>query len=178
MSRIGKKPIKIPEGVEVTLNDNIVTVKGPNATLQQELHPAITMSEEDGSLIFDKIADTKENRALHGLMRSLIYNMVVGVKEGFEKKLEIKGVGYRAQKNGSTLVLNVGYSHSVEFAEPEGITFDVPTPTQILVKGADKQLVGEMAARIRAVRVPDPYHGKGIKYADEILRLKEGKTGS
>lgn len=178
MSRIGKLPISIPSGVTITVgDDNTVTVKGPKGQLTEKINPEMGIKEENGVLTVSRSSDDKEYRALHGLSRSLIHNMVVGVTEGFAKNLEIVGVGYRAQKQGNTLVLNVGYSHPVEFAEPEGITFDVPAPNKITVKGNSKQQVGQIAADIRAVRSPEPYKGKGIRYEGEYVRRKEGKTG-
>lgn len=178
MSRIGNKPIVIPQGVEVTMKDGVCEVKGNNVVLTQKVNPAITVTIEDGKITLKRASEQKEHRALHGLTRALINNMVVGVKEGFTKQLNIEGIGYRAAKEGKKLVLTVGLSHTVEMEEPQGITFDCPKPTQIIVKGADKQLVGETAAKIRAVRPPEPYKGKGIRYSDEVVRLKEGKTGA
>ena len=178
MSRIGKLPVHIDAGVTITVDDNnVVTVKGPKGTLSQQMHPHMLIEQDNGVLTVKRPDDAKENRALHGLTRSLIHNMVVGVTEGFAKNLEIEGVGYRAQLQGSKLVLNMGYSHPVEFDAPEGITFEVPAPNRIVVKGASKQQVGQMAADIRAVREPEPYKGKGIRYAGEHVRRKEGKTG-
>ena len=178
MSRIGKLPITVPAGVTITVNDDCtVVVKGPKGELSEKISPAMGLKQEDGVLTIERPSDSKEHKALHGLTRSLVNNMVVGVTNGFEKVLDIVGVGYRAQKQGNTLVLNVGYSHPVEFVEPEGITFDVPTPNRIIVKGASKQIVGQLAANIRAVREPEPYKGKGIKYENEVIRRKEGKTG-
>ena len=178
MSRIGKLPVHIDAGVTITVDDNnVVTVKGPKGTLSQQMHPHMLIEQDNGVLTVKRPDDAKENRALHGLTRSLIHNMVVGVTEGFAKNLEIEGVGYRAQLQGSKLVLNMGYSHPVEFDAPEGITFEVPAPNRIVVKGASKQQVGQMAADIRAVREPEPYKGKGIRYAGEYVRRKEGKTG-
>ncbi len=178
MSRIGRMPITIPAGVEVKLDGQVVTVKGKGGTLTQEVHPDIQVAIADGIVTVTRPSDQKEHRALHGLTRSLLNNMVVGVSEGFEKNLEINGVGYRAAKTGKNLVLNLGYSHPIEMAEPAGITIEVPAQNKIIVKGADKQLVGETAAKIRSFRSPDPYKGKGIKYANEQLRIKEGKTGA
>ena len=178
MSRIGRSPIQIPAGVSVTIGDNnLLTVKGPKATLSQQLHPAMTLQLEDSVLTVSRPNDEKENRSLHGLTRSLAANMVKGVTEGFKKELEINGVGYRATKQGKQLVLNLGYSHNVVFEEPDGITFDVPAPTKIIISGADKQKVGHLAAVIREKRPPEPYLGKGIKYSDERIRRKAGKTG-
>jgi large subunit ribosomal protein L6 len=159
-------------------NGNFVTVKGPKGTLTQTFHPDMTIEQEENTLLVKRPTNNKKHRALHGLTRSLLKNMVVGVTEGFSKKLEINGVGYRAQKQGKKLVLTVGYSHPVEMEEPDGITYEVPDANTIIVKGIDKQLVGEMAAKIRFTRPPEPYQGKGIKYADEVIIRKEGKAGS
>ena len=178
MSRIGKLPITIPGGVTITVgDDNTVTVKGPKGELSEKISPDIGLSMDNGILNVTRPTDNKRHRALHGLSRTLVNNMVVGVTTGFEKQLDIVGVGYRAQKQGNKLVLNMGYSHPVEFVEPEGVTYEVPTPTKILVKGISKQRVGQLAANIRAVREPEPYKGKGIKYSNETIRRKEGKTG-
>ena len=178
MSRIGKLPISVPGGVTITLDDgNTVTVKGPKGTLTEKISPDMMIEQDNGVLHVKRPSDDKQHRALHGLTRSLIHNMVVGVTEGFAKNLEIEGVGYRAQLQGSKLVLNMGYSHPVEFEAPEGISFEVPAPNRITVKGISKQQVGQMAADIRAVREPEPYKGKGIRYAGEYVRRKEGKTG-
>lgn len=178
MSRIGKLPINIPQGVQVSIGtDNLVTVKGPKGTLSKKLHKDMIIKSEENRITVERPSDEKEHRALHGLTRSLIYNMVVGVTEGYSKSLEINGTGYRAQKNGNNLILNVGYSHPVEIAAPEGITYEVPAANKIVVKGIDKQLVGEMAAEIRAVRKAEPYLGRGIKYENEVIRRKEGKAG-
>ncbi len=178
MSRIGKLPINIPGGVTITVGDgNTVTVTGPKGRLSEKISSEMILEQENGVFTVKRPSDAKEHRALHGLSRSLINNMVTGVTNGFEKKLDIVGVGYRAQKQGNKLVLNVGYSHPVEFVEPDGITFDVPTPNKITVKGISKQLVGQIAANIRVVRPPEPYKGKGIKYDYEVVRRKEGKTG-
>ena len=178
MSRIGKLPVSIPGGVTITVGDeNEVTVKGPKGTLTQKFSPEMKVEIEDGAVHVKRPSDDKEHRALHGLTRALLHNMVVGTTEGFAKNLEIVGVGYRAQLNGTKLVLNVGYSHPVEFDPPEGISFECPAPTKIIVKGIDKQKVGQIAADIRAVRSPEPYKGKGIRYENEHVRRKEGKTG-
>ncbi|MBQ4382168.1 MAG: 50S ribosomal protein L6 [Oscillospiraceae bacterium] len=178
MSRIGRAPITIPAGVEVKVEDgNVITVKGPKGTLTQKLCSTMTIEEKDGHIHISRPNDEKENRALHGLTRSLLHNMVVGVTEGFEKKLEINGVGYRASKEGKNLVMNLGYSHPVTVPEIEGITIEVPDPNHVNIKGADKQLVGQFAADLRLKRPPEPYKGKGIKYLDEVIRRKEGKTG-
>ena len=177
MSRIGKLPISIPSGVTITVGDeNAVTVKGPKGELSQNLCPEMELKVEDGVVSVTRPSEDKEHRALHGLTRSLLNNMVVGVTEGFHKNLEIVGVGYRAQMQGETLVLNVGYSHPVEVVPPKGITFEVPAPTKITVKGSDKQQVGQTAADIRVIRKPEPYKGKGIRYEGEFVRHKEGKT--
>lgn len=178
MSRIGKLPITIPAGVTITVSDdNTVTVKGPKGQLSEKISPRIKVSMDAGILKVERPTDEKEDRSLHGLSRTLINNMVVGTTKGFEKKLEINGTGYRAQKNGNKLVLNVGYSHPVKFEEGDGITFDVPAPNRITVQGIDKQKVGQIAADVRAVREPEPYKGKGIKYDYEVIIRKEGKTG-
>ena len=178
MSRIGKLPISVPGGVTITVDDgNTVTVKGPKGTLTEKISPDMMIEQDNGVLHVKRPSDDKQHRALHGLTRSLIHNMVVGVTEGFAKNLEIEGVGYRAQLQGSKLVLNMGYSHPVEFEAPEGISFEVPAPNRITVKGISKQQVGQMGADIRAVREPEPYKGKGIRYAGEYVRRKEGKTG-
>ena len=178
MSRIGKLPINIPGGVTITVgDDNTVVVKGPKGELSEKISPKMELSMEDGVLTVKRPNDLKENRALPGLSRTLINNMVVGVTTGYSKTLEIVGVGYRAQKQGNKLVLNLGYSHPVEFEEPQGITFDVPTPNKVVVSGINKQQVGQMAADIRIKRAPEPYKGKGIRYEGEYVRRKEGKTG-
>lgn len=178
MSRIGKLPIQVPGGVTITVgDDNTVTVKGPKGQLSEKISGEMKLEQEDGVLHVTRPSDQKRHRALHGLSRTLINNMVVGVTNGFTKELEIVGVGYRAQKQGNKLVLNVGYSHPVEFVEPDGIEYEVPAPTKIIVKGASKQRVGQLAADIREVRPPEPYKGKGIKYVSETVRRKEGKTG-
>ncbi|HEY8423017.1 MAG TPA: 50S ribosomal protein L6 [Thermoclostridium sp.] len=178
MSRIGRLPVVIPAGVDVKLNGQEVTVKGPKGTLTQVFHPDMIIEKEGNQIIIKRPSELKKHKALHGLTRSLINNMIIGVTQGFEKKLEINGVGYRAQKQGKKLNLILGLSHPVEIEEPAGITIDVPAPNQIVVKGIDKQLVGEIAAIIRSKRPPEPYKGKGIKYADEVIIRKEGKTGA
>ena len=179
MSRIGRMPVAIPAGVEVTLGkDNLVTVKGPKGTLSQQMHPAMTLKQEGAEILVSRPNDEKENRALHGLTRALIHNMIVGVTEGYKKNLEINGVGYRAAKEGNKLVLTIGYSHTVEMPEIDGITIEVPQPNQIVISGCDKQKVGQFAAEVREKRPPEPYKGKGIKYVDEVIRRKVGKTGA
>ena len=177
MSRIGKLPITIPSGVNVDIKDNNVTVKGPKGQLTSTFHPDMKIEVEDNVLTVSRPSDKKEHRALHGLTRSLLNNMVVGVSNGFEKKLEINGVGYRAQKQGNKLTLNLGYSHPIEMVDPEGIDTVVEGTNKITVSGINKESVGRHAANIRAKRQPEPYKGKGIKYADEHIRRKEGKTG-
>ncbi|MDO4812571.1 MAG: 50S ribosomal protein L6 [Eubacteriales bacterium] len=179
MSRIGKMPVAIPAGVEVSISEsNLVTVKGPKGTLTQQMHPAMTLKQEGAEILVTRPNDEKENRALHGLTRALLHNMVVGVTEGYKKNLEINGVGYRAAKEGNKLVLTIGYSHPVEVSEIPGITIEVPQPNQIVISGCDKQMVGQFAAEVREKRPPEPYKGKGIKYADEVIRRKVGKTGA
>ena len=177
MSRIGKKPIKIPDGVEVTISGNHIKVKGPKGELEQTIHHAMEVKQEDGELIVNRPTESKTHKSLHGLSRSLLANMVEGVTKGFEKRLEIVGVGYRAQKSGNDLTLNVGYSHPVTIEAPEGIDIDVPKNNQIVVKGINKAEVGQLAARIRDVRKPEPYKGKGIRYQDEEITRKVGKAG-
>ncbi len=178
MSRIFKKPVIIPAGVNLTLHaENGLQVKGPKGTLNNKFHPNISVKIEKNNIIVERSSDDKFDRALHGLTRALISNMIDGVTKGFEKTLEINGVGYRASKAGNKLVLNLGYSHSIEMVEPEGITVEVPTANKIIIKGANKQVVGEFAAKIRSKRKPEPYKGKGIKYSDEVIRRKEGKSG-
>ena len=178
MSRIGRAPIAVPAGVEVKIDGHVITVKGPKGELTREIHPAITAELEAGQILVKRPNDEKLNRSLHGLTRSLIHNMVVGVTEGYKKELEINGVGYRASKEGKKLVLNVGYSHPVNVEEVEGITIEVPSQNSIVISGIDKQLVGQFAADVRKERPPEPYKGKGIKYKDEVVRRKEGKTGA
>ncbi len=175
MSRIGKQPIAVPDGVEIDVKPGMVSVKGPKGELSQVVSADMTVSQDNGTLTVERPTDRGEHRALHGLTRSLIANMVEGVTDGFEKRLEIQGVGYRARLQGNTLELSVGYSHPVSVTAPEGIDFEVPTPTQVIVRGIDKQLVGEIAARIRRTRPPEPYKGKGIRYAGEHVRRKVGK---
>jgi len=178
MSRIGKSPIELPSGVEIAYEDNVVVVKGPKGSLSQDLDPRISVSVEDGVLTVSRTSDDREVRALHGLYRALIANMVVGVSAGYSKELQAVGVGYRGALKGSTLELQVGYSHPVTIEAPEGITFEVPEPTKFIISGIDKQLVGQVAANIRAVRPPEPYKGKGIRYVDEYVRRKAGKAGA
>jgi large subunit ribosomal protein L6 len=178
MSRIGRKPIAIPSGVNVAVaEDNFITIKGPKGELSYSAPPSLTVALEDGSLTVTRPDDARENRSLHGLSRTLINNMVVGVTDGFRKNLEIQGVGYRAAMDGKALVLNVGFSHPVRFSPPEGIDYALDGQTRISVSGIDKQAVGEEAARIRRVRPPEPYKGKGIRYEGEVVRRKAGKAG-
>ncbi|MCZ7532112.1 MAG: 50S ribosomal protein L6 [Acidimicrobiia bacterium] len=177
MSRIGNDPIKLPSGVEVTVNGDVVEVKGPKGSLTQTITEPITVSIDDGTVSVARANDERNSRALHGLTRALINNMVIGVSEGYSKELTAVGVGYRAALKGTQLELQVGFSHPVSIDAPDGITFEVPEPTRIIVGGIDKQLVGQMAANIRAVRPPEPYKGKGIRYVDEHVRRKAGKAG-
>ena len=179
MSRIGRAPVAIPAGVEVNVADNnVVTVKGPKGTLTQQFNENLTITVEGNVITVARPNDLKENRALHGLTRSLINNMVVGVTEGFKKTLEVNGVGYRVALEGNKLVMNLGFSHQVIMEAPAGITVEVPNPNLIIVSGYDKQLVGQFAANVREKRRPEPYKGKGIKYSDEVIRRKVGKTGA
>lgn len=175
MSRIGRKPIPVPDGVAVSVGPGRVTVNGPKGELVQEVSTRMEIVEEDGALTVKRPTDRGEDRAVHGLTRSLVANMVEGVTDGYEKRLEIQGVGYRARLQGKSLELSVGYSHTVSIQAPDGIEFEVPQPTQVIVRGIDKQLVGETAARIRRTRPPEPYKGKGIRYAGEQVRRKVGK---
>lgn len=177
MSRIGRKPIVIPAGVEVKIDGNEISVKGPKGTLNSTIHPLITAVVENGEVVVTRPNDDKEARSLHGLSRTLIQNMVDGVNTGFSKTLEIRGVGYRAAKQGNTLVMNLGYSHQVMMDEIEGITIEVPELTKIVINGIDKQAVGQFAAEVRMKRPPEPYKGKGIRYVGEYVRQKEGKAG-
>jgi len=178
MSRIGKLPVTLPAGVEVKiLGDNVVTVKGPKGELKEQVSKLVKVEINEGVLTVTRSADDKTSRSQHGLARTLINNMVVGVTAGFEKKLQMVGVGYKAEKKGKVLVMSLGYSHPVELEDPKGITTEVNSPTEILVKGIDKAVVGNYAANIRAWRKPEPYKGKGIRYAGEIIRRKEGKAG-
>lgn len=178
MSRIGKMPVTVPSGVEIKVDDkNVVFVKGPKGQLTEQISPKIKVEVKDGEVIVTRPNDSKDNRSLHGLSRALINNMVIGVTEGYEKKLEINGVGYKAEKQGKKLVLSLGYSHPVELTDPEGITTEAPSATEISVKGISKADVGNYAAIIRGWRPPEPYKGKGIKYVGEYIRRKEGKAG-
>ncbi|NBJ70534.1 MULTISPECIES: 50S ribosomal protein L6 [Clostridia] len=176
MSRIGLKPIEIPQGVEVKFDGTVITVKGPKGELTRNLHHDIKINMEGNVITLERPSDHKDHRALHGTTRSLINNMVEGVNKGFEKSLEIIGVGYRAQKQGNKVVINAGYSHPVEIDPIDGIEIDVPKNTQLIIKGIDKELVGAVASKIRAIRPPEPYKGKGIRYEGEYVRRKEGKT--
>ena len=177
MSRIGRAPIEIPAGVEVTCNGTIVTVKGPKGTLTHNVHPDMTVTVEGNTVHVTRPSDDKMHRSLHGLTRTLIHNMVEGVEKGFTKELEVNGVGYRAEKKGSQLVMRLGYSHEVFVDEIPGITIEVPAPNKIIIHGIDKQTVGQFAAEVRGKRPPEPYKGKGIKYTTEVIRRKVGKTG-
>ena len=178
MSRVGRLPIAIPGGVTFNVTaDNVVTVNGPKGQLIKTMHKDMIIALEDSSVIVSRPSDVKEHRALHGLTRALLFNMVKGVSEGYLKTLELVGVGYRAQLQGKKLVMNLGYSHPVEVEAPEGIVFEIPAPNRIIVKGIDKEMVGAVAADIRTWRKPEPYKGKGIKYDNEVIRRKEGKTG-
>ena len=177
MSRIGNKPITVPAGVEVKLDGNHLTVKGPKGTLERDIHKNMSVKIEGTEITVSRPDNEAENRSLHGLTRTLIANMIEGVVNQYQKELQIVGVGYRAQKQGKKLVMNLGYSHPVEMEEPEGITFEVPNANTVIVKGIDKEVVGQTAAVVRTKRPPEVYHGKGIKYADEHIRRKEGKAG-
>jgi large subunit ribosomal protein L6 len=178
MSRIGRKPIPVPGNVTITIDGSSVRVKGPKGELQRELRPEIGLKQEDGTLTVSRPSDSKEHRALHGLTRALVANMVEGVTNGYKKTLEIIGVGYRAEKKGKALVLTVGYSHQVTYPEPDGIALSTTSPTVVVVEGIDKEKVGQVAAEIRSVRPPEPYKGKGIRYQGEQVRRKAGKTGA
>ena len=179
MSRIGRAPIAIPAGVEIKVEDNnVVTVKGPKGTLTQKLHPDMVIEQNGAEITVKRPTDDKEHRSLHGLTRTLLHNMIVGVNEPYKKELEINGVGYRAAKEGKNLVLNIGYSHQVIVPEVDGITIEVPGPNKVVIIGCDKQKVGQFAAEVREKRPPEPYKGKGIKYVDEVIRRKVGKTGA
>lgn len=178
MSRIGRLPITVPAGVTVTVSDaNLVSVKGPKGSMSQQVNKDITVSQDNGVITMSRPSDSKPHRAMHGLYRTLVNNMVVGVTTGFQKVLVMEGVGYRAQATGKQLTLNVGYSHPVVFDAPKDVSFETPAPTRIIVKGIDKQVVGALAADIRATRKPEPYLGKGIRYENEVIRRKEGKAG-
>ena len=177
MSRIGLKPITIPAGVDVNIDANTVTVKGPNGTLSMDAHPNMAISVEGSEIIVSRPNDEKENKSLHGLTRTLVANMITGVTEGFKKTLEVNGVGYRVQLQGNNLVMNLGFSHQVTMEAPEGIKIECPSANAIVISGADKQKVGQFAAQVRERSPPEPYKGKGIKYSDEHIRRKEGKAG-
>jgi large subunit ribosomal protein L6 len=177
MSRIGKLPVKIPTGVTVTVADHTVSVKSAKSELTRVLNSAMRVSVKDGSVIVERPSESKDHRSLHGLTRTLVWNMIEGVSKGYEKQLELVGVGYRASRQGEALVLNVGYSHPVRYPVPQGITIDVPEPTRINIKGASKEDVGQVAAEVRKIRPPEPYKGKGILYRGERIRRKAGKTG-
>jgi large subunit ribosomal protein L6 len=179
MSRIGKKPVPVPSSVTVTIDGSTVRVKGPKGELARTFRPELKITQQDGELVVERGAETKQQRALHGLTRALLANMVTGVTEGYRRALDIIGVGYRAEKKpNAPLVLNVGYSHQVRYEEPQGITISTPTPTSVVIEGIDKQQVGQVAAEIRSVRPPEPYKGKGIRYTGEQVRRKAGKAGS
>jgi len=178
MSRIGRAPISVPSGVEIKLNGRELTVKGPKGTLVQELHPDMKFEMEDGTINITRPTEQKAHKSLHGLTRSLVNNMVEGVTSGFKKELDVNGVGYRVAKEGKKLVMNLGYSHQVIMDEIDGVDVEVPSPNKIIISGIDKQKVGQFAADVRKKRPPEPYKGKGIKYVDEVIRRKEGKTGA
>ncbi len=177
MSRIGRAPIAIPAGVDVVVDGSTVTVKGAKGTLTRTMHSNITITKDGDTITVTRPNDNKENRSLHGLTRTLIANMIIGVSEGYKKELEINGIGYRAEKKGNALVMKIGFSHEVIMEEPEGITVEVPSANKVIISGADKQKVGQFAAEVREKRPPEPYKGKGIKYVDEYIRRKEGKAG-
>lgn len=177
MSRIGRMPIAVPAGVDVKIDGSTVTVKGPKGTLTRTVNSNMNVALDNGVITVSRPDDSKENRSLHGLTRTLVANMVHGVSEGFSKELEINGIGYRAAKQGKDLVMNIGYSHQVTVSEVDGITIDVPAPNKIVISGPDKQKVGQFASEVRGKRPPEPYKGKGIKYVDEVIRRKEGKAG-
>jgi large subunit ribosomal protein L6 len=177
MSRIGRLPIAVPSSVDVTIEGRRLTVKGPKGTLSRDLHPDMTVAREDGTIVVTRPTEQKVHKQLHGLTRTLVNNMVVGVTDGYRKGLEITGVGYRAAKNGEKLTLTLGYSHPIEIEPPAGISFEVENPTRLAVVGIDKELVGQIAARVRATRKPEPYKGKGVRYAGERIRRKAGKAG-
>ena len=179
MSRIGRMPITVPAGVEVSIAaGNVITVKGPKGTLVKTMSPEMLIEQEGNTILVKRPSDDKEHRSLHGLTRTLLNNMIIGVTEGYKKELDVNGVGFRVAKEGKNLVMNIGFSHQVIVPEIEGITIDVPGPNKIIVSGADKQMVGQFAAEIREKRLPEPYKGKGIKYIDEVIRRKAGKTGA
>ena len=179
MSRIGRMPITVPAGVTVNVAEgNVVTVKGPKGELTKALRPEMILKQEGSTITVERPSDDKLHRSLHGLTRTLLHNMIVGVTDGYKKELEVNGVGYRVAKDGKKLVMNIGFSHQVTMEEPEGITIDVPNPNKIIISGASKQQVGQFAAEVREKRPPEPYKGKGIKYADEVIRRKVGKTGA
>ena len=177
MSRIGRQTIAVPAGVDVKIDGSTVTVKGPKGTLTRTVHNNMKVEMADGAIVVTRPDDSNLNKSLHGLTRTLLHNMVVGVTDGFKKELEVNGVGYRVAKQGKDLVMNIGFSHQVTMPEPEGITIEVPAPNKIIISGADKQKVGQFAAEVREKRPPEPYKGKGIKYAEEHIRRKEGKAG-
>jgi large subunit ribosomal protein L6 len=177
MSRIGRLPITVPAGVDVAIDGRTVTVKGPKGTLSRDLHPDMTVTREDGTIVVTRPTEQKTHKQLHGLTRTLVNNMVVGVTDGYRKGIEITGVGYRAALNGRKLQLNLGYSHPIEIDPPDGIAFEVENPTRLAVVGIDKELVGQVAAKVRATRKPEPYKGKGVRYAGEYIRRKAGKAG-
>jgi large subunit ribosomal protein L6 len=177
MSRIGRLPIPVPSAVDVTIDGRQVTVKGPKGTLSRALHPDMSVSQEDGTIVVTRPTEQKTHKQLHGLTRTLVNNMVVGVTDGYRKGLEITGVGYRAALNGKKLTLNLGYSHQIEIDPPEGISFELENPTRLAVVGIDKELVGQIAAKVRSTRKPEPYKGKGVRYAGEVIRRKAGKAG-
>jgi large subunit ribosomal protein L6 len=177
MSRIGRLPVAVPSSVDVTIEGRRLTVKGPKGTLSRDLHPDMTVAREDGTIVVTRPTEQKVHKQLHGLTRTLVNNMVVGVTDGYRKGLEITGVGYRASKVGDKLQLNLGYSHPIEIEPPAGISFEVENPTRLAVVGIDKELVGQIAARVRATRKPEPYKGKGVRYAGERIRRKAGKAG-
>jgi large subunit ribosomal protein L6 len=177
MSRIGRLPIPVPSAVDVTIDGRQVTVKGPKGTLSRSLHPDMSVSQEDGTIVVTRPTEQKTHKQLHGLTRTLVNNMVIGVTEGYRKGLEITGVGYRAALNGKKLTLNLGYSHQIEIEPPPGIDFELESPTRLAVIGIDKELVGQIAAKVRSTRKPEPYKGKGVRYAGEQIRRKAGKAG-
>jgi large subunit ribosomal protein L6 len=177
MSRIGRLPITVPSTVDVTIDGRQLTVKGPKGTLSRVLHPDMSVAQEDGTIVVTRPTEQKTHKQLHGLTRTLVNNMVVGVTDGYRKGLEITGVGYRAALNGKKLTLNLGYSHPIEIDPPEGISFEVENPTRLTVVGIDKELVGQIAAKVRSTRKPEPYKGKGVRYAGEVVRRKAGKAG-